>query len=120
MLTQRLALEVLADGRYIGNIGLYEIDWKNRKAEYGILIGDKSAWGKGYGFDSSTDLLAYAFRELNLHRIFLRVLAYHERAIRLYEKIGFREEGRLRQDIFRSGAYRDTIIMGMLASEYAG
>ena len=118
--TQRLAIEVLADGRYIGNIGLYDIDWKERKAEYGILIGDKAAWGQGYGQDASTALLEYAFLELNLNRVFLRVLALHERAIRLYEKLGFREEGRLRQDVFRGGAYRDTVIMGLLASEYAG
>jgi RimJ/RimL family protein N-acetyltransferase len=118
--THRLAIEVLSDGRYIGNIGLYDIDWKDRKAEYGILIGDKAAWGRGYGLDASKVLLAYAFRELNLHRVFLRVLAHHERAIRLYEKIGFQEEGRLRQDIFRGGAYRDTLVMGILAGEFAG
>ena len=118
--TRRLAIEVLADGGYIGNIGLYDIDWKDRKAEYGILIGDKTAWGKGYGLDASTALLAHAFRELNLHRVFLRVLAHHGRAIRLYEKIGFQAEGRLRQDVFRGGAYQDTLIMGILASEFDG
>jgi RimJ/RimL family protein N-acetyltransferase len=118
--TQRLAIEVLSDGRYIGNIGLYEIDWKERKAEYGILIGDKAAWGQGYGLDASNALLAYAFRELNLHRVFLRVLAHHKRAIRLYEKVGFQVEGRLRQDVFRGGAYQDTLVMGILAEEFAG
>jgi RimJ/RimL family protein N-acetyltransferase len=118
--TRRLAIEVLADGRYIGNIGLYDIGWKDRKAEYGILIGDKTAWGQGYGLDASRALLAYAFRELNLHRVFLRVLAHHGRAIRLYEKIGFQVEGRLRQDVFRGGAYQDTLIMGILASEFDG
>jgi RimJ/RimL family protein N-acetyltransferase len=118
--TQRLAIEVLKDGRYIGNIGLYDIDWKDRKAEYGILIGDKTAWGKGYGLDASTALLAYAFGELNLHRVFLRVLAHHVRAVRLYEKLGFRPEGRLRLDVFRGGEYHDTLIMGVLASEFDG
>ncbi len=118
--TQRLAIEVLSDGRYIGNIGLYDIDWKDRKAEYGILIGDKEAWGRGFGLDASKALLAYAFGELNLHRIFLRVLAQHVRAVRLYEKLGFRTEGRLRCDSFRGGAYHDTLIMGILASEFDG
>lgn len=116
--TQRLAIEVLADGHYIGNIGLYDIDWLNRKAEYGILIGDKAAWGRGFGLDASKALLAYAFGELNLHRISLRVLTQHVRALRLYEKLGFRIEGRLREDIYRGGAYQDTLIMGMLASEF--
>jgi diamine N-acetyltransferase len=116
--TQRLAIEVLEDGLHIGNIGLYDIDWKNRKAEYGILIGDKATWGKGYGFDASKALLDFAFFELNLHRVFLRVLAHHERAIHLYDKLGFQVEGRLRQDTFRGGAYRDTLMMGLLSSEY--
>lgn len=118
--TQRLAIEVLEDSRYVGNIGLYDINWKDRKAEYGILIGDKSAWGRGYGLDASNALLCYAFRELNLHRISLRVLAQHRRAIRLYEKIGFREEGRLREDTFRGGVYQDSLLMGILASEFGG
>lgn len=118
--TQRLAIELLADGRYIGNIGLYDIDWINRKAEYGILIGDKTAWGQGFGLDASKTLLAYAFRELNLHRIFLRVLTQHIRALRLYDKLGFRVEGRLREDIYRGGAYQDALIMGMLASDFHG
>ncbi len=118
--TRRLAIEVLADGRHIGHVGLYDIDWKDRKAEYGILIGDKAAWGRGYGLDASNALLGYAFRELNLHRIFVRVLARHERAIRLYDKIGFQAEGRLREDIFRGGAYQDTLLMGILASEFSG
>ena len=113
-----LAVETLEDGQYIGNIGLYEIDWKNRKAEYGILIGDKTAWGKGYGLDASMALLEFAFRELNLHRIYLHVLAHHERAIHLYEKVGFQTEGRLREDNFRDGAYRDTLVMSTLASEF--
>ena len=118
--TQRLAIEVLEDFRYVGNIGLYDIDWKDRKAEYGILIGDKSAWGRGYGLDASNALLSYAFRELNLHRVSLKVLAQHRRAIRLYEKIGFREEGRLREDTFRGGAYQDSLLMAILASEFGG
>jgi len=117
--TRRLAIETLENGRYIGNIGLYQIDWKNRKAEYAILIGDKSAWGKGYALDASIALLEFAFRELNLHRIYLHVLAHHERAIRLYEKIGFQIEGRLREDNFRDGAYRDTLVMSILASEFS-
>jgi diamine N-acetyltransferase len=114
--THRLAIERLDTGEYIGNIGLYQIDWKNRKAEYAIMIGDKASWRQGFGLDASQALLNFAFKELNLHRIFLYVLAHHERAIRLYEKAGFTVEGRLREDNFRDGAYRDTLVMAILNS----
>jgi RimJ/RimL family protein N-acetyltransferase len=115
---RRLAIDRLDTGEYIGNIGLYQIDWKNRKAEYAILIGDKNAWGKGFGLDATQALISFAFKELNLHRIYLHVFAHHERAVRLYEKAGFTAEGRLRQDNFRDGAYRDTLIMGILDSDF--
>jgi RimJ/RimL family protein N-acetyltransferase len=115
---QRLAIERLDTNAYIGNIGLYDIDWKNRKAEYAILIGDKTSWGGGFGLDASHALLKFAFNELNLYRVWLRVLASHERAIKLYRKIGFIEEGVMRGDTFRDGAYRDTLVMSILQPEY--
>ncbi len=115
---RRLAVDRLDTGDYIGNIGLYQIDWKNRTAEYAILLGDKTAWGRGFGLDATRALLKFAFRELNLHRVYLYVLTHHQRAIRLYEKAGFLSEGRLRQDNFRDGAYRDTLIMAMLESDF--
>lgn len=112
--THRLAIERLDTGEYIGNVGLYQIDWKNRKAEYAIMIGDKAAWGQGFGLDATQSLLNFAFNELNLHRVYLYVLAHHQRAIRLYEKAGFTVEGRLQEDNFRDGAYRDTLVMAIL------
>lgn len=117
-LTKRLAIEVLDDNQYIGNVGLYDIDWKNRKAEFAILIGEKSAWGKGYGVDAANALLRFAFCQINMHRIFLHVLAHHTRAIRLYEKVGFKLEGTLREDNFRDSQYKDTLVMAILDSEF--
>ncbi len=112
-----LALETL-DGLHIGNIGLHEIDWKNRHAELGIVIGEKAYWGQGYGTDAIRTLLRLAFEEMNLHRVYLVVDEDNLRAIRCYEKCGFREEGRLREAVFREGQYHDQPVMSVLQAEF--
>jgi diamine N-acetyltransferase len=112
-----LAIET-ADGVHIGNVGLHAIDWKNRNAELGIAIGEKAYWGQGYGADAIRTLLGLAFREMNLHRIFLRVDADNVRGIHCYEKDGFRREGTLREVVFREGTYHDQYIMGILKQEF--
>ena len=65
-------------------------------------------------------MLKYAFEHLNLHKVFLRVYEYNERAIHVYEKCGFRMEGRLRKQRFKWGKYHDVLIMGILDEEYFG
>ena len=112
-----LAIET-ADGVHIGNIGLNSINWKDRNAELGIVIGEKAYWSQGYGTDAIRTLLELAFREMNLHRVFLRVDADNERGIRCYEKAGFQRDGTLRQMVFKEGAYIDQHIMSILRSEY--
>jgi len=104
---------------HIGSCGLHEIDWRHRNAELGILIGARDFWNRGYGTDTVATLAGWSFNTLNLHRIFLRVFADNTRAIRCYEKVGFQHEGRLRQDNFSNGAYRDTLLMGLLRSDWA-
>jgi len=103
---------------HIGNVGLHSIDWKNRSAELGIAIGEKAYWDQGYGTDAIRTLLGLAFREMNLHRVFLRVNADNARAVRCYEKAGFRREGTLREAMFREGAYRDQYVMSVLELEF--
>jgi len=112
-----LAIET-ADGVHIGNIGLNSINWKDRNAELGIVIGEKAYWSQGYGTDAIRTLLELAFREMNLHRVFLRVDVDNERGIRCYEKAGFQRDGTLRQMVFKEGAYIDQHIMSILRSEY--
>jgi RimJ/RimL family protein N-acetyltransferase len=107
-----------ADGVPIGNLGLDSIDWQNRSAACGISIGEKDYQAQGYGTDALRTLLGFAFDELNLHRIYLQVYDFNERAIRCYEKIGFRHEGRLRQSRFTGGRYVDELVMGMLREEW--
>lgn len=112
------AIHALSDGQLIGNCSLKEIDGKNRSACLGIFIGDRGYWGKGFGSDAVRILVRYGFGELNLHRIWLRVHAFNERAIKAYRKVGFIEEGRLREAIYRDGRYWDELIMALLRPEY--
>ena len=85
--------------RLIGNSSFFDFDWVARSAEVGIMIGDKTVWGQGYGTEVMTLLLRHGFETLNLNRICLRVYAENKRAIRTYEKAGFAHEGRMRQAV---------------------
>jgi RimJ/RimL family protein N-acetyltransferase len=110
---------VLRDGdRLIGGAGLHEIDQRCRRAQFGIVIGDREQWGKGYGTEVTRLMVGYAFETLNLNRVWLLVYEYNPRGVRSYEKVGFRREGVLRQDTFRDGRYWDTIVMGILREEW--
>ena len=106
-------------GTPIGNIGLHDIDWKNRQAELGIVIGEKTHWGQGYGPAAIRTMLRLAFQEMNLHRVFLVVNADNQRGIRCYQKVGFQHEGTLRDATFKEGTYCDQYVMSVLATEYA-
>ncbi len=107
-----------ADDRLIGAAGLHDVEPRHRHCFFGISIGDKSLWGKGHGTEATRLILRYAFHVLNLNRVWLHVYEYNPRAIRVYEKVGFRIEGRLRQDVFYDGRYWDTVSMGILREEW--
>ena len=102
----------------IGTTGLIPIDWRNRSAELGIVIGKHEYLGKGYGREAVDLLLGFGFNELNLHRIGLQVFDFNERAIRAYRKSGLVEEGRLREAFYREGSYHDILIMGITEEEF--
>ncbi|MDV2682933.1 GNAT family protein [Alkalihalophilus lindianensis] len=102
----------------LGVTSLIHIDYKNRNAECIIDIGEKDYWGKGYATEALKLLLDYAFLELNLHRISLKVFSFNERAIGVYCKLGFKQEGVSRQSLYREGKWHDIIHMGILREEY--
>jgi len=104
--------------RLIGNSGFHGIEWNNRSAEVGIFIGNKSVWNKGYGTEVMRLLLRHGFEALNLNRIFLRVYAGNSRAIRAYEKAGFKHEGTMRAAVYKHGKYSDVHFMSVLRSEW--
>ena len=112
------AIRALEDDRLLGDITLSVVNWGNRNAFTGISIGDREFWGKGYGTDAMRLILRYGFYELNLRRISLVVFEFNQRALRSYEKAGFRIEGRQRQGVQREGRRWDILYMGILREEW--
>jgi RimJ/RimL family protein N-acetyltransferase len=110
-----LAIETLA-GEFVGSVGLHGIDARSRKGELAIWLA-REHWDKGYGTDAVRTASRFAFREMNLQRIFLHVYDTNPRGIRAYERVGFKEEGRLRRAQFIGGRYVDVIVMGLLAED---
>jgi RimJ/RimL family protein N-acetyltransferase len=104
--------------RPIGNTGLHGINYREGTAEFGILIGEKDCWGKGYGTEATRLMLDYGFTALGLQSIMLRVHSHHERAIRAYTRAGFRHAGRWRQAHRLAGTAHDVIFMDCLAEEF--
>lgn len=112
------AIETLEEKKYIGGCGINKLDWKNSVATIGIFIGNEDYWSKGYGSDALNILIKFIFEQMNIHKIKLGVYSYNKRAIKCYEKCGFKKEGVLREELFRDGKYHDVIIMGILKDEY--
>jgi diamine N-acetyltransferase len=106
------------DWRLIGNCGFFNIEWTHRAAEFGIMIGEKSVWNKGYGTETVKLILQHGFETLNLNRIYLRVYSTNPRARRAYEKAGFVLEGTMREGVYKHGGYADIHIMSVLRSEW--
>ena len=98
-------------GKPIGNVYLLNIDKENSKAEYGIMLGDEAARGKGIGTKAAKLMLKFAFEELGLHRVYLRALEENDRAIKSYENAGFVKEGILKDDVCIDGWYRNIVWM---------
>jgi len=102
------------NGKHIGNMGLHRINWRDKNCMLGIIIGDIEDWNKGYGTDAIKTILKYAVEKLRLHKINLHVYEYNPRAIRTYEKCGFKKEGLLREGHYYNEKYWDVIVMGIL------
>lgn len=113
----RYAVETL-DGRFIGTVGYRQLDGQSRSCTVSINIGAKDLWGQGYGTDAMRVLLRFLFLQWNLHRVELDTWDGNERALRSYRKLGFVEEGRMREARFVHGEYRDKVIMGLLRREF--
>lgn len=112
-----LGITLREGDRLIGVVGLHRLDSRARHANLGIMIGEKSEWGKGRGTEATRLIVRHAFEGLNLNRVWLEVHADHEHAIHAYERAGFKREGVLRQHAFREGRYVDEVVMGVLREE---
>lgn len=108
----------LKDGAPIGTVLVREFNWEARSCEVGIAIGEKEHWSKGYGGEALELMQRLVFDSLNLHKLWLTCAAYNERGLRAYRRIGFVEDGRLRDDRFIEGRYHDTVVMSILDHEW--
>jgi RimJ/RimL family protein N-acetyltransferase len=111
-------LRTLTEDKVIGFVSIHSIEWNNQTGILSIGIIEEAYRGKGYGSDAMQLILNYAFNELNLYRVGLDVIASNPRAVRVYEKAGFRREGVMRSSVYRDDIRGDRIIMGILRPEW--
>ncbi len=103
--------------RHIGFIGLHEVSWRNRWATGGLVLGERSAWGRGYATDAVLVRTKFAFGELNLHRIEGHTM--NPAMKRVYEKCGYRHEGIARRKFWRDGRWHDADLFAILAEDWS-
>ncbi len=112
------SIHILEGDQPIGFCEVSGINWTSGDCWIGIGIGDRDYWGKGCGTEAMNLMLRFIFEELNLKRVSLDVFEYNERAVKCYEKCGFKHEGRLRQLLNRFDRRWDMIFMGILREEW--
>ena len=104
--------------RHIGNIKLGPINWHHRRAEIGLVIGEKSYWGKGVATEAIAMVTQYAFENLCLLKLRAGAYAANEGSARAFEKVGWTREGLMRDDVLLDGKPHDCIMLGMTAADY--
>jgi RimJ/RimL family protein N-acetyltransferase len=114
----RFAIRTLTEDKLIGAVSLWVSSWTHSDTWLGIMVGDRDYWGKGYGTDAMRLVVQYGFIELNLRRITLGLHSYNPRALKSYEKVGFKMEGRMRGEGLRDGVRYDGFYMGILRDEW--
>lgn len=108
------AIKTISENQYIGNVWLWDINWRHHKAEVRILVGDEDHYGKGLGTESLKLMANFAFNKLNLNRLYAYIIAANIRANKAFEKAGFTVEGILRKDRYIDGMYQDVLLMAIL------
>ena len=116
--TFAFAIRALDGDSLIGYLELDGILWPHGVCGFSIAIGDRANWGKGYGHEAAQLALAFAFGELNLHRVTATVFSYNERSIALFKKLGFQREGVYREFLRRDGRRHDMLLYGLLRHEW--
>ena len=111
------SVRTLDEDKYIGFLSSW-VDLIHREAWVGLGIGERECWSKGYGTDMMKLFLRYAFTELGMQRVSLGLFEYNPRALKSYEKCGFRLEGRTRLDTLREGRRYNSLWMGILREEW--
>jgi RimJ/RimL family protein N-acetyltransferase len=104
--------------QHIGNVTLNRINWINRTADTGLIIGKKAFWGKGYAFEAWSLVLEYAFQRLGLRKIIAGAVVDNVTSITILKKLGFKIEGTFRQEFLVDGEYKDGVRLGLLREEF--
>ena len=107
------AITLKSNGKHIGNIKIDPVNFRNKFGEYGIMVGDRHEWGKGYANEASKAVIKFCFDSLKLNKINLGVLISNKAAIRLYQKLGFRIEGHLKKHEIHNRHFVDTYRMAI-------
>ena len=106
------------EGILVGYVQLFFIDEYERRAEVGVLVGEKSLWGRGIASTALRIILDYAFTVRNLERVYAEVYGFNQRSLRLMERVGFQKEGILRQHEIHNGVRQDMHFFGILKPEF--
>jgi [ribosomal protein S5]-alanine N-acetyltransferase len=109
-----LGIFLKKNSRHIGNITLNSIDWLNRHAEMGIIVGDKKSRGKGYATEAIGLVVDHAFNKLNLHKLYAGMIEGNEASRKAFRKSGFKEEACLRDHFYLNGSYLGCHRMGLM------
>jgi len=104
--------------RVIGEAGLLRMDRPSRSTDMTIIIGERDAWGKGYGKEVGHLLLSYAFEHLSFHRVSIGVVGFNKNALKFWRSLGFKKEGVERDAHFYDNKYSDGIMMSILEDEF--
>lgn len=107
-----------ADGRYLGQVGLHQIFWRSKVARGAAVIARRDEMSRGFGSAAIASLMDIAFGELGLHKVWLMVFATNTRSRRTWSRLGFVEEGTLRDEYFHDGQWHDMVRMGLLEDEW--
>ncbi|WP_329312208.1 MULTISPECIES: GNAT family protein [unclassified Streptomyces] len=114
----QLAVEAVGTGEIVGAVGSHQADARSGWFEYGITIGAEHR-RKGYAAEAAVLLLRFMFAEHRFHKCQVRIFAHNEASLALHRRLGFVEEGRLRELVYLSGRHHDVVMMGLLADEFA-
>ena len=117
---RRFGIEEKSSGKLVGWCSISFNSWGKRftTADIGLAIGEKSKWRKGYGTEVVGLLLKECFEQLNLHRLGWWTYAENKGSIALAKKMGFKEEGRFRENVFFDNEFHDTVVLGLTKEEY--
>lgn len=114
----RYAIHRKADDALIGYGVIAFIDRYHRRCRLGITLGEKAEWGKGYAKEALTAVIDYCFQSLDLNRIGVELYSFNDRSMRLFESLGFRREGVIRQAVWKKGTFADELVYGLLRQEW--